>query len=127
MIEVTKRSLEPSSVYERLSRTGAGSVVVHTGIVKPVVNGMPTKGIRFSAGDGLETELRALEATLRENWAVFDVLIIRRIGDLCIGDTILIAAISAENRETAFGACREAVESLKKLENIQKEELFISK
>ncbi len=127
MIEVTDQDLDASRVFERLSRGGAGSVVVHTGIVKPVVNGRPTKGIRFSAGDELELELKTLEAALRENWAVSDVLIIRRVGDLRIGDIILIAAIVAENREASFGACREAVERLKKLENIQKEELFVNK
>ncbi len=126
MIEVTERDVEPGRVYDRLIRKGAGSVVVHTGIVKPVVNGMSTKGIRFSAGKGLEGELKDIETALRENWAVSDVLIVRRTGDLHIGDIILIAAISAENRETSFGACREAVERLKKLENIQKEELFVN-
>jgi len=125
MIEVTESAIDPSSVYQRLSLKGAGSVVVHTGVVKPVVNGRATKGLQFSAEPRLEAELKDLEAVLRENWEVQDVWIIRRIGKLPVGDIILVAGISAENRETAFGACREAVERLKKLENIQKEEFFI--
>jgi molybdopterin synthase catalytic subunit len=124
MIEVTERPIEPRTVYERISHEGSGSVVVHFGVVKPVVAGRATRGIRFAPKPGLEDEIRAIEAKLRANWAVTDVLLIRRIGEVSIGDIILAAAVSAPERGPAFEACREAVESFKKLKCVQKEELF---
>ena len=124
MIEITDKPINPSNVFERLSHKNSGSVVFHFGVVKEAVEGKRTKGIRFAPKGDLEGELKALEALLRNNWKVEDILIIRRMGELRIGDIILVAAVSAQSREDAFGACRDAVEGCKKIKNISKKELF---
>ncbi|GAB4332104.1 MAG: molybdenum cofactor biosynthesis protein MoaE [Candidatus Abyssubacteria bacterium] len=124
MIEVTEHPIDSRDIYERISHEGSGSVVVHFGVVKPVVSGRATRGIRFSARPGLKDEVRSIESRLRKRWTLTDVLLVRRVGELSIGDIILAAAVSAPERGPAFEACREAVESFKKLERMQKEELF---
>lgn len=124
MIELTESPIDPGTIYERLSRERAGSVVVHLGVVKPVVEERATRGIRFTPLDGLEEEIAGIERKLREKWSLTDVLLIRRVGELAIGEIILAAAVSAADRESSFAACREAVESFKKLKCVEKEELF---
>ena len=126
MIEITDKPISPSNVFERLSHKNSGSVVFHIGVVKESVEGKRTSGIRFAPNGDLEGELKTLEATLRQKWNLEDVLIIRRMGELHIGDIILVAAVSAQNRGDAFGACRDAVEGCKKMKNISKKELFES-
>ncbi len=124
MIEMTEKAIEPTRVYERLFKNGAGSVVVHFGVVKPVVNDRHTRGIRFAPQGDLRGEIQSIETELRDKWSLSDVLLIRRIGELSIGEIILVAAVSAPDREAAFAACREAVERFKKLRCMKKEELF---
>jgi len=124
MIELTEKPIDPAAVYERLSRESAGSVLLHVGVVKPVAQGKSTKGIRFTPQKGLEEEIQTIESAIREEWDLADVLLVRRVGTLSIGEIILVAAISAADRESAFGACREAVERFKKLKKVKKEELF---
>ncbi|MBI5114844.1 molybdenum cofactor biosynthesis protein MoaE [Candidatus Poribacteria bacterium] len=124
MIELTDEPIDPRAVYERISHEGAGSVVVHFGVVKPVTQGKRTRGIRFTPQADLKEEIRSIETALREKWTLVDVLLIRRVGALSIGDIILAAAVSSPDRDTAFGACSEAVERFKKLKNVKKEELF---
>ena len=124
MIELTEKPIEPASVYERLSRDGAGSVVVHFGVVKPVVSDRRTRGIRFAPQGDLRGEIQSIEDELRKKWGLTDVLLIRRVGELSIGEIILVAAVAAPDREAAFAACRDAVERFKKLKRVQKEELF---
>ena len=124
MIELTEKPIDPASVYERLSRDGAGSVVVHFGVVKPVVSDRRTRGIRFAPQGDLRGEIQSIEDELRKKWGLTDVLLIRRVGELSIGEIILVAAVAAPDREAAFAACREAVERFKKLKRVQKEELF---
>jgi len=124
MIEITDKPINPNEIFKKISHKNSGSVVFHFGVVKEAVGGKRTKGIRFAPKGDLEGELKTLEASLRKNWNVEDVLIIRRMGELHIGDIILLAAVSAEGREDAFAACRGAVEGCKKIKNIAKKELF---
>lgn len=124
MIEVTQKPIDPATIYNRINTAGSGSVVVHFGIVKPVAQGKKTGGIRFAPGGDLEGEMSSIEQQIRDKWPVNDVLLIRRMGTLAIGDIILAAVVAAETRGAAFDGCRFAVESFKKLKNIQKEELF---
>lgn len=124
MFEITRDPINSARVYERINTADSGSVVVHFGVVKPVAQGKKTGGIKFAPKDGLENEIAGIEKQLREMWPVNDVLLIRRVGALSIGDIILVAAVAAETRGAAFDACRHAVESFKKLKSIHKEELF---
>ncbi|OGP56210.1 MAG: hypothetical protein A2V67_04680 [Deltaproteobacteria bacterium RBG_13_61_14] len=124
MVELTETAIEPLRIWERLSQEGAGSVVVHFGLVKPVAEDRRTRGIRFAPDGDLVGELRALEAELRAKYELTDVLLVRRMGELKVGEIILAAAVSAPGREAAFGACRDAVEGFKKMKRLRKQELF---
>lgn len=126
MIQVTENRIQTEKIYEQLSREGVGSVVVHLGIVKPVVDDRRTKGIRLTPDGDLEAELKNIEGQLRGKWDVVDVLLIRRIGELLVGEAILVAAVSATSKDAAFGACEEAVETLKMKRALRKEELYES-
>lgn len=127
MIELTEKTIDPQSVYERLSSDGAGSMVVHFAVVKPISEGKRTAGIRFAPNGNIEGEMKTLETELREEWDVIDMLLIRRMGKLCVGDIVSVVAVSAPGRESAFGASCNAVDKLKKMKCVRKEELFEDK
>ncbi len=124
MIEVTQNPIDPQSVYERLSREGSGSILINVGVVKPQVEGKITKGIQLSPEGNIAGELQSIEEDLRKNWDLTDVILVRRMGDLPVGEIILVAAVSAPGREAAFGACREAIERLKSMKCFRKKELY---
>jgi len=124
MVELTNIPIEPLRIWERLSQAGAGSVVIHFGVVKPIAKDQRTRGIRFAPEGDLLGELRSLEAELRAKYELTDVLLARRMGELKVGEIILAAAISAPGREAAFRACRDAVEGFKTMRHLRKEELF---
>jgi molybdopterin synthase catalytic subunit len=125
MIGLTAERLDPGTVAERLSiPRGSGSVVVHFAVAKSVVGARRTAGIRFSPAGDPEAELRALESELRAKWEAADVLLLRRTGEVRVGDVISVAAIAAPGRNNAFGACRDAVDGFKEMKGLLKEELF---
>jgi molybdopterin synthase catalytic subunit len=124
MIELTENSIEVGTAFERVFRKGAGSVVIHVGVVKPFADGRRTKGIRLVPEENAAEEMRTVEDRLRRKWKVEDVLLIRRVGELRVGEVILVAAVSATSKDAAFGACEEAVESLKEKRGLSKEELY---
>lgn len=124
MIELTENPIETGKIYEQMSHKGVGSLVVHVGVVKPMVEDRKTGGIRLTPEGDPKKEMQKVEQELREKWDILDVLLIRRIGELRVGDVILVAAVAATSRGTAFDACRSAVEVLKEKRGLRKEELY---
>ncbi len=125
MIEVVETPIDVAVAFEKLDKEGAGSTVLHVGVVKPDPQGKKSAGITFRPRPGIEDELANLESYLRKNFNLIDVVLIRRMGPLKVGDLILVAAVAANDRDNAFKACREAVERFKKMENLEKEEHYI--
>lgn len=123
MVILSRENIKYDEILTKINVSDAGSVVVHYALVKGNVEGKKTSGIKFSAKGDLEGELKEIESKLRDKWRIHDCLIIRRLGDLKVGDVIMVVAVSAEGREDAFQACMEAVGMCKKLKNLAKEEL----
>jgi molybdopterin synthase catalytic subunit len=124
MIAVSNETIEVADLLDKLGKQGAGSVVLHIGVVKPDPEGRRSSGITFGAGGDLEAELLEIENSVRERFRLVDVVLARRLGRLGIGDVILFAAVSANDRENAFGACRALVERCKKMKALEKEEHY---
>jgi molybdopterin synthase catalytic subunit len=124
MIEITDCLINLNTVSDRLKKENSGSLVVHYAIVRSTESGKKTSGIKFGLEGDAEEEMRELERCLRLKWPVEDVLLIRRIGKLSIGDVISAVAASAEHRESAFELCQEAVNCFKKMKTFKKKEVF---
>jgi molybdopterin synthase catalytic subunit len=67
--------------------------------------------------------LKSIVDSIKDKYELEDVLIIRRLGALKVGEVMALVAASAPHREDAFDACRYGVESLKKMKTIKKTEL----
>jgi molybdopterin synthase catalytic subunit len=126
MVKLTEEPLDPGQVYRLLPfPPDSGSVLVHFGVVKAAVGERRTRGIRFQPAGDAETEMRAIEDDLRSRWKLLDVLLVRRLGSLEVGEVISLVAVAASGRDDAFGACDEAVSAFKKMKTLSKQELFV--
>ncbi|MEW6200570.1 MAG: molybdenum cofactor biosynthesis protein MoaE [bacterium] len=121
---VTDKPIKPQEVYEQIQKQGSGSVIFHFAVVREKTEGKITTSIEFHRDGDVEGELNAIAGEIRSRWKVEDVLIIRRLGTLKIGDIISLVAVSSPHRGDAFDACRNGVERLKKMETIKKSERF---
>ena len=124
MIAVVNEPVDVNELLDRLNKQGAGSVVLHLGVVKPDPEGRKSSGVTFGDKGGLEGELSEIENSVRERFRLVDVVLARRLGQLGIGEVILFAAVSANDRENAFGACRALIERCKKMKNLEKKEHY---
>ena len=122
MIAVIDEPIDVALWTSRIDRTGAGSVVTHLGVVKPDPDGRASAGVSFCRRGDLEAELASLERAVRESLRVVDLVLVRRMGRLAVGEFILFVAASANDRVNAFAACRELVERGKKLRCLSKQE-----
>lgn len=121
---VTEAPLDPGKLFEKIRKTGSGSVLFHYAVVKGEAGDRASSGIRFERNGDIEAELAGIAADVRGRWNVDDILLIRRIGTLKIGDVISLVAVSSPTSNDAFEACRFGLERLKKMVNLKKTELF---
>ena len=84
-----------------------------------------SSGIRFERCGDLEAELSAIEEDMRTRWTLEDVLLVRRIGQLAVGDLISLVAVSALASDDAFDACRHGLKRIRNLSSLKKTELFL--
>ena len=98
-------------------------MVLHYAIVKPSHDPeLPTTGIDSRENGDVMAELAAIYEELRQSGALDDVLLIRRLGHVGIGQIISLVAASSPNSEDAFVACRYGISRLKNMRTIDKRE-----
>ena len=122
---LSNKPINPSKVYELIKKDTAGSVVFHFAVVRENTENKTAKSIEFQASGDVEEELRMVSEEIRKRWEVEDVLIVRRLGRLNIGDIISFVAVSSAHREEAFNACHYGVDRLKKMSTIVKKETLV--
>ena len=119
---VTETTINPNEVYDKIKRETVGSVVLHFAVVREWTGDQSTQSIDFQRNGDIEDELKSIADSIKDSYQLEDVLIIRRLGELRVGDVMSLVAASAPHREDAFDACRYGVESLKKMKTIKKTE-----
>lgn len=127
MIIVTHKPIDPGTMFERIRKSEAGSVLLHYAVVKSQTGDRVSAGIHFEKAGDLEGELHALAAEIKQRWKIEDVLLVRRIGILDIGDIISLIAVSSPDSNDAFEACRYGLGRFKKMTTLKKSERFLGK
>lgn len=60
-----------------------------------------------------EKQLEAIVNSAIEQWAIYDALVIHRVGEIHPNDTIVLCAVWSAHRDASFDACRYLIEELK--------------
>jgi molybdopterin synthase catalytic subunit len=124
MVVITAAAIDPAKVYGMLDTGAAGSIVQHYAVVKPLTGrGGTTSYIDFTATVGTEAEIADIAAALGKEFALTDVLLIRRLGRVAVGEIISLVAVSAESSDQAFAACTAGIARLRAMKEIIKEEV----
>jgi molybdopterin synthase catalytic subunit len=121
---VTEAPLDPGRLFGQLRKSGSGSILFHYAVVKSRAGDKVSAGIRFERNGDMEAELAGISADIKGRWPVDDVLLVRRIGTLDIGDVISLVAVSSPASHDAFEACRFGLERLKKMVCLRKTEML---
>jgi molybdopterin synthase catalytic subunit len=124
---VTNKPVDPGTMFERIRKSEAGSVLLHYAVVKSQAGDRVSAGIHFEKAGDIEGELRALAADIKQRWKIEDVLLVRRIGTLDVGDIISLIAVSSPDSNDAFEACRHGLGKFKKMTTLKKTERFLGK
>jgi len=125
VFKVTTDVLSIDEAYDAVRRPGCGAVALFIGTVRDHHDGKKVTKISYSAFKEMaEKEFAAIAAEAEKRWKVGAVYIAHRTGALQIGDASVVIAVSSAHRAEAFEGCRYAIETLKKMAPIWKEEFY---
>ncbi|MCM2356683.1 MAG: molybdenum cofactor biosynthesis protein MoaE [Geobacteraceae bacterium] len=125
VLTLTREPIDPATAYSLIAKEHAGSVVFHYAVVKQQSgHGGVTASIEYDSVGDSAAELAEIASELKQNWKLEDLILVRRIGRLGLGDIISLVAASSPNSEDAFASCRHGISRLKKMATIKKQELY---
>jgi len=106
-------------------RDDCGATVAFVGTVRNHHAGKSVDGLEYSAHrPSAEAELERICAEARERFAIAELRIIHRLGELALGDSAVLLVCQAAHRDAAFDAARWALETLKQRVPIFKKEHY---
>lgn len=124
MVMVTHAPLDPGKLFDEIQKHGSGSVLFHYAVVKSKAGDAVSAGIRFERNGDIDAELEEISSDVKGRWHINDILLVRRIGTLKVGDVISLVAVSASASADAFEACRSGLDRMKRMVSLKKTELL---
>ena len=125
MIDIALRntSLGLDECARLVSHPSCGGLCFFVGTIRDLNLGQTVTHLEFEAYDAMALrEMRKIAETARDQFNLHAVALHHRKGDLAIGDTAVIVAVSSVHRAPAFAGCEFIIDELKKTVPIWKKE-----
>jgi molybdopterin synthase catalytic subunit len=126
-LALAHETLPVGAVYDWVGRPDCGAVVLFSGTVRDHAEGRAgVERLEYEAYDHVVVARFAeIAAEARRRWpAIGRVALLHRVGVLEVGESAVIAAVSAPHRPEAFEAARYAIDTLKAAVPIWKHETW---
>ena len=98
----------------RNARKDTGAVASFIGLVRDLNEGDQVSQLTLEHYPGMtEKALEAIVSQAQNRWAIFDAILIHRVGTLQATEQIVLVAVSSAHRSEAFKACEFIMDYLK--------------
>ncbi|MGL5288657.1 MAG: molybdopterin synthase catalytic subunit MoaE [Aeromonas sp.] len=124
-IVVQRGDFSLADEYARLAGgVDSGAIVTFVGKVRDFNQGQHVKGLAIEHYPGMtEKALADIVQEARRRWPLQVCTLIHRIGELWLGDQIVLVVVSSAHRDAAFDACHFIMDFLKTKAPFWKKEL----
>jgi len=123
MVRLTHDLIDYHALTELVRRSNCGAVVTFLGTVRDLTGDEVTVALHYDAYAPMaERKMAEIEGETRTRWQVGEIAMIHRLGRLAVGEVSVAVAVSCPHRADAFAACRHAIDRLKELVPIWKQE-----
>lgn len=126
-VEMVEASPSVDAVLAQVQHPVAGAVAIFVGTVRDHDGGREgVVRLDYSAHPEATQQLSVVAHEISRMPGVQRVVAVHRSGELAVGDTAVVCAVSAAHRAEAFDACRALIEELKARVPIWKKQMFES-
>jgi molybdopterin synthase catalytic subunit len=126
MVEIAESDFTVEEIIGSMSAGNpeVGAIVAYVGVVRGFSEGGEVAGIEFDNNEAAINKVRALAGKALEDFEIKDVAIVHRVGRLDVGDKLLLIAVSASHRQTAFDACTRMIDEIKAIHSSWTKEYY---
>jgi MoaE-MoaD fusion protein len=122
---LSEQTLSLERVAQEVASDGAGAIATFAGTTRSHSRGREVIRLEYEAYEGMAEQVMAeLADTLKAKHELIDVAIHHRVGQVGIGETSVVIAVSAAHRQAALTACAEAIDTLKVTVPLWKKEVY---
>ncbi len=123
-IILTDQIIHLPDLVAQVESTAAGAVATFSGNVRRHDHGKKVSTLSYAIHPQTEAILNQVVREVVNRHKVVSVAVAHRFGDIEMGQSALIVAVSAEHRDAAFTACAELVDEIKAKIPIWKHQVF---
>jgi molybdopterin synthase catalytic subunit len=117
-IEIRQTPFDPwqeTAAYQQCITAGkSGAAAVFVGTMRDFNEGEAVQAMTLEHYPGMtEKHIREICEQAEKQWRLLDCLVLHRVGEIQLGEAIVLIAVWAEHRGDAMDACRFVIEDLK--------------
>jgi molybdopterin synthase catalytic subunit/molybdopterin converting factor small subunit len=117
--------LSLESVVEEVRSEEAGAIATFVGTTRVRSRDRTVLHLDYEAYEGMAVQVMAeIADALKERYDVLEIAIHHRTGRVEIGEASVVIAVSAEHRQDALAACKDAIDTLKQTVPLWKKEVY---
>ena len=125
-ILITTKDFDHSKEILKLKGKGIGAIVSFTGVVREIVGNLNLKEMYLEHYPGMtENEIKKIIIKAKNNWPLYNVRVIHRIGTLKLEDNIVFVGVSSAHRQDAFNGANFIMDFLKTEATFGKKKILI--
>ena len=121
---LTDQVISLSQFTSQVESVQAGALATFSGNVRIFDNGKEVTKLSYEIHPSTEQVLNDVVRDVASRHKVLGVAVAHRFGDIALGESALVVAISAEHRGDAFLACAEMVDEIKGRIPIWKHQIY---
>ena len=123
MIRLTHDTILPEEVINLVNNDGCGGVNVFIGTVRNQTKNSKVLSLEFEAYEQMAVkEIEKIIKSIRNQWDIFEIAVHHRLGEVAVGEVVVVIAVSSAHRAESFAACQYAIDTLKQTVPIWKKE-----
>ena len=126
LFEIRTDEISVDEVVARLADPANGAIVTFIGVVRNATDGRAVRHLEYEAYPEMAEEmLQQIGDEIRARWTTIrKIAIVHRMGQLPVGETAVVIALSAAHRPEVFDALHYAIDRLKEIVPIWKKEVW---
>ena len=124
LVRVTTDVISVDELAAAVSSQVAGAIVTFSGDVRDNDHGRSVASLEYEAHPTAEALLQKVADEISVKYELVALAVAHRHGPIAIGESALVAAVSAKHRKAAFDACAELVDEVKAQIPIWKHQVF---